>query len=279
MKWYIIFPVKVIVVLLLNSFSILWAQDSICIGSEGFLSPQKEKEYYAKYTPVIIPEFFLLGMFQESYLAGLISYDVNKKRIDYFQDYEKNYVYVLKEYIRKHLNIDISIVEEERGGMVIYSTELLKVMNIFFDENKSLNMGLLNSDEKICSYLAGAYYRRSLITESKKYYVIYDHNMNSVYCLLKKAGCNNILYTASNTVPGYYLFYFEPPYYLKKYLDIVRDEVNAPYLLTEDYKIRNEEYRNSEIKEGKNKKVKNKGSSLSDRLKMADPAFNLWKKD
>lgn len=32
---------------------------------------------------------------------------------------------------------------------VIYSTELLKVMNIFFDENKSLNIGLLNFDEKI----------------------------------------------------------------------------------------------------------------------------------
>lgn len=88
-------------------------------------------------------------MFQKSYLVGLISYDVNKQRIDYFQDYEKDYVYALKEYIRKHFNIDISIVEEECGGMVIYSTELLKVMNIFFDENKSLNIGLLNFDEKI----------------------------------------------------------------------------------------------------------------------------------
>lgn len=56
-------------------------------------------------------------MFQKSYLVGLISYDVNKQRIDYFQDYEKDYVYALKEYIRKHFNIDISIVEEECGGM------------------------------------------------------------------------------------------------------------------------------------------------------------------
>lgn len=234
--------------LLLCNFLILSAQTSVInygfppkakeISTAGILfiqrlelpsSAKEEKKIYKEYSPVIIPEYFVLGVLREQFM-GLHA----DRRIDYFDDSEMPLVNFLKNYIQQEFNICVSIEKKKKDdSMTIIefrSKELANMLNpLLTPIGGGLDKKLLDSESKIYSYLLGAYYRAGG-NFYQNLYTISGHNINSAYFLLKEARCNNIVSLSPKyNVPIMEILYFEPSVYLKKYLDSFEKEKEELY--------------------------------------------------
>lgn len=85
---------------------------------------EKEEEIYKSYNPVIIPEYFLLGVLPEERLGPRFntSYPLASYHL-----YEENKVDFLKDYIQQHFNIQI-LIKNDSVRIYIYSRGLVIIL-------------------------------------------------------------------------------------------------------------------------------------------------------
>ncbi len=191
------------------------------------LSANEEKEIYKEYSPVIIPEYFLLGVLREQFMG----FGANR-RIDYFDNSEMPLVNFLKDYIKQQFNICVSIEEKKRDNsrtiVEFRSKKLANLLDSLLTIGGNLDQGLL-TESKMYSYLLGAYYRAGG-NFYQNLYTISGHNINSSYFLLREVRCKNIVSLSPKyNAPIMEILYFEPSVYLKKYLDSFEKEKEELY--------------------------------------------------
>ncbi|MCC8147181.1 MAG: hypothetical protein LIO93_12285, partial [Bacteroidales bacterium] len=203
-----------------------------------YTSKEAIEGFFKNYTPVIVPEYFLFGIFGSKKIPQENSSLINE------EDNDHPWVVFIRNYIRQTLGEEIIISEDEKGIIRSYSPELARVMNSFFNESTGdLKFELFDTNEKICSYLAGVYYRSGRKAETLPVHESYlnegminatpyeidffDIDIEKLFLLLKKVCCNNILYSSTSIrgfVPGRTGLFFEPSVYLEKYFEWIEPE-------------------------------------------------------
>lgn len=225
MKKGTVFFIIMVIILCLNNFSILSAQNPVkglTITTRLFGTDKDAEEFYKDSIPVILPEYFLLGTLsvnEEGRFDGL-----KENEVDRYRRNEESQVNYLKDYIRQRFKINVS-VQKGRNGIIVYSDTLSKILNDYFDKGGRLSEKLFDSDQKIYSFLTGVYYRRGNRVAEKVYSFPEQFNGDLMYYLVNRAGCNKILYKGFKSDVA--LFYLKPSLFLKKSFDTVEQEKQA----------------------------------------------------
>ena len=207
------------------------------------LSKESEIEHYKNYSPDIISEYFILGTLRYFNLR-------KEDQIDLYQDYEEPLVNYLRTYIYEKFRFSLR-KEQENKGYAIYSQELSKKISKYFDKEKKLKRCIFKSDEEICSFLLGVYYRDGYKINDSIYKIQFISAYHEqVYILLKKISCGKIFYIRRKyVIPGFDVYYFEPSILLKKYLDSIeteKAELFKSYLELNKYNTQKEEIQDRE---------------------------------
>lgn len=185
------------------------------------ISSRGEEEYYKNYTPVIIPEYFLLGTLQLFYRSmGYIRSDYHFDFYDDYQEYKVNY---LKQYIHDKLGIDIQAEQSSGGHFYLISPEITEILNTnyFEDGGKKLRTDIFQTKEQVCSFLLGAYFQSGGVRD-KSYSIRTALSSELIFSLLRDARCRKILFSEGRSTIGWgynKTFDFYPSVLLKKYFD------------------------------------------------------------
>ncbi|TDD98532.1 hypothetical protein [Flavobacterium cellulosilyticum] len=177
-----------------------------------------------KQTVSIDPVYFVLGTLSD--YNGHFYYVKREKQIDRYFPFEKPMVNYLTLYIKAELNITVDIIFEKSNHSEMYSDELSKKKNSFYGEKEELLSNKFETKNQIYSFLAGAYYRYGEKLDSAIYKIQLTNSPNHHICyeLLKKIGCENVLYEYLKNIPAQFIYYFEPTDELKKYFDSIEFE-------------------------------------------------------
>lgn len=177
-----------------------------------------------KQTVSIDPVYFVLGTLSD-YMGHF--YYVNKEnQIDKYYPFEKLMVDYLTLYIKTELNITVDTIFQKSNHSEMFSDELSKKLNSFYGEKNELLSNKFETKNQFYSFLAGAYYRYGEKLDSSIYKIQLTNSPNHHICyeLLKKSGCENVLYEYLNNIPAQFIYYFEPTDELKKYFDSIEFE-------------------------------------------------------
>ena len=177
-----------------------------------------------KQTVSIDPVYFVLGTLSD-YMGRFYAVD-REKQIDRYYPYEKPLVNYLTSYIKTELNITVDVVFKESNNTEMHSEVLSKKLNSFYGEKDELLSNKFETKKQFYSFLAGAYYRYGEKLDSSIYKIQLTNspNHNICYELLKKVGCENVLYEYLQNIPAQFIYYFEPTDELKKYFDSIQPE-------------------------------------------------------
>lgn len=199
----------------------------LLVGQLAFSQIEKKEDSTIidrEYIVSIDPIYFLLGTLSD--YNGHFYYVEREKQIDNYYPFEKPLVNYLTLYIKEKLNITVDTIFEKSKHCEMYSDELSKKLNSFYGENDKLISDKFETKNGIYSYLAGAYYRYGEKLDSTIYKIQLTNSPNHNICneLLKKAGCDKVVYEYLRNIPAQFIYYFEPTDELKKYLDSVEFE-------------------------------------------------------
>ena len=157
---------------------------------------------------------------------GRFSYVKREKQVDRYYPFEKPLVNYLTLYIKTELNITVDTIFEKSNHCEMYSDELSKKLNSFYGEKDELLSNKFETKNQFYSFLAGAYYRYGEKLDSSIYKIQLTNSPNHHICyeLLKKSGCENVLYEYLKNIPAQFMYFFEPTEELKKYFDSIEFE-------------------------------------------------------
>lgn len=193
-------------------------------------SRQGEMKHYENYSPVIIPEYFILGTLR-SYMGRY--YGIQKEdQVDFYSRFEEPMVIYLEKYILEKFGLSLVIEKDEKGDFRTYSPELAKKINGYFDKEGELDIDIFKSNEEIFSFLSGVYYRNGAhFSNSIRKMQFNNSSYNEqVYSFLKKAGCVKIFYKQRKYfIPVTHAYYFEPSVLLEKYFNTIETEREKLY--------------------------------------------------
>ncbi len=221
-------------VVCLLGFNSLLAQNPKDSDKESFSGPiHTASDELNDYRPTVIPDYFLLGTLSD-YIGRFYLVD-RENQIDCYYKSEKPIVDYLAAYIEEEYKLKTDSATEDSRHYKTYSKELSKILNQYYNNNGRLKEDIFHNHEQIGSFLLGAYYRygekidssiyKTFSTNSPKHY--------QYYILLKRIGCENILYKHLDFIPAHDLLYFEPSKKLAKYLQIL--EVERALLVDQYY--------------------------------------------
>ena len=178
----------------------------------------------SKQTVSIDPVYFVLGTLSD--YMGRFSYVKREKQVDRYYPFEKPLVNYLTLYIKTELNITVDTIFEKSNHCEMYSDELSKKLNSFYGEKDELLSNKFETKNQFYSFLAGAYYRYGEKLDSSIYKIQLTNSPNHHICyeLLKKSGCENVLYEYLKNIPAQFMYFFEPTEELKKYFDSIEFE-------------------------------------------------------
>jgi len=177
-----------------------------------------------KATVSIDPVYFVLGTLSD--YMGRFSYVKREKQVDRYYPVERPMVNYLTLYIKTELNITVDTIFEKSNHSEMYSDELSKKLNSFYGEKDELLSNKFETKKQFYSFLAGAYYRYGEKLDSSIYKIQLTNSPNHHICyeLLKKSGCENVLYEYLKNIPAQFIYYFAPTDELKKYFNSIELE-------------------------------------------------------
>ncbi|MDR2149090.1 MAG: hypothetical protein LBE91_21835 [Tannerella sp.] len=243
--------IRIGIILLIMCFSgSLQAQDImdeeeevIVIKDRWKATKEGEMEHYKDYVPDIVPEHFVLGTLQ-FFNAG------EGDQFDLYQHYEEPLVNYLIKFAAEKFKISLQKEKNDRG-YTVYSSELSNKIKNYFDTDRKLKDNIFNSDEEICSFLLGVYYRNGYKINDSIFKIRYG---DTAYTLLKKMDCGRIFNIKYKyMIPGGNVYYFEPSILLKKYLDTIENE---RLLLYQSFLEYNDSSKEKELQYRKDEKEK-----------------------
>lgn len=177
--------------------------------------------------PEIIPEYFVLGTMRD-YDANGRFYSIQSDQV--VENYkmtdgerEKNTMYYMYDYIKRHLDNNVSI---DTLNSVIYSPIVAKKMNRFYNEKGQLVRSLFVTIEQKQSFVLGQYLRFGCLNEEKIYMIISPGQSpmaNILYELLYEIRCRKITYELVQTIPTSSLFTFVASAKFQRYMDVLSE--------------------------------------------------------
>ncbi|MBD0400589.1 hypothetical protein [Flammeovirga sp. EKP202] len=170
------------------------------------------------------PDYFVLGTLSD--YMGRFQYVDRQKQIDKYYPYEKPLVEFLTQYIKEERNITVDTVFLSSNHSNMFSEELSKTMNSFYDDKDQLIRSKFKTNKQIYSFLAGVYYRYGKKIDDSIYKIQLANSPKHQDCyeFLKLVKCEKVFYKFLNNIPAQYILYFEPTKELKMYLDLIEPE-------------------------------------------------------
>ena len=225
-----------------DSIRIVLSQKIKVKDFEGMIFPvglapytrDNEKKLSADFTPVVVSDYFLLGLLLKN--AGFQNYDsqkLNENNIAQFslEDPLANYT---KTNIEKYWGVKVEFKKAEPGGFFLYSEEAANKLKPYFDKDGNFKWDLLNTTEKISSFILGIYSTRGYKVRESIYFISFDSE--ELYHLLYKIECGKIFYKKNKYMSNIAVkYYFEPSVSLEKYFDTISEEKEKLDSLRFDY--------------------------------------------
>ncbi|MCC8146589.1 MAG: hypothetical protein LIO93_09170 [Bacteroidales bacterium] len=219
------------------------------------------ERYYERYTPVIDPEYFLLGTLDTSwrFMGQMTENDIQIYNNE--DEYRINY---LKHYIEENFNIEVE-VDRETVVSCLKSPEFAKMINDkYFEKNgRKLKTDIFHTKEQVCSFLLGAYFQ-SGGQRDKTYSIWTSEESTLIFRLLREANCTKILFLQGRGGIGVgrnSSFNFYPSVLLRKYFEVYNKQQEkmdiAMYGSLPDF-AKNKEMESPEEKENRERYEKQK---------------------
>lgn len=168
--------------------------------------------------------YFILGTLSD--YMGRFQYVARVKQVDRYYPSEKPLVNYLTAYIKTELNIQVDTIFEKSNNCKMYSKQLSEKLNSYYGNQDELINNKFETNEQICSFLAGVYYRygEKLDTSIYKIQLSNSPKHQNCYDFLKRIGCKKIFYKYLNNIPAQYILYFEPTDEFKNYLNLIESD-------------------------------------------------------
>lgn len=161
--------------------------------------------------------FLLLGTLSD--YMGRFAYVDKADQVDRYYYYEESLIDFIDSMAKADMNVTVREVFNN-GTYETYSWLLSEIVNTYYDENSLLIDSLFRTNEEICSFITGRYYRygRQLNDSIFRIQVQNSPDHGILLTLLKRIGCTKVYYKYVKTVPSHYLYYFIPTDELNSFL-------------------------------------------------------------
>lgn len=175
--------------------------------------------------------YLLLGTLSD--YMGRFTYINKDNEIDQYHYFEKPLVEFLDSIILKDLKVKVS-ENFINGRYETFSAPLAEIINSGY-KNNMLKDSLFRTEDEICSFLAGRYYRYGEQLNDSIYKVQIsnspDHKV--IEELLRRVGCTRIHFKFISNIPAQFIYYFIPTHKLKECFSLIAGQKAA---LTLSYK-------------------------------------------
>jgi hypothetical protein len=177
----------------------------------------------------IDPDFFLLGT-HDDYMGrswAIRPVDRLKHQIDRYYSDEETLANYIDRFIEANYGIKVDLQFEKSRHSKMFSKPIAEKLNRYYDLEGNLKEGILDTEEKMYSFLTGVLlrYGTNLFDDVFEIRVINSPKNKEIYELLKALRCDNIIYKDyRGYIPNSKVFYFEATPRIIKYFDIIRTE-------------------------------------------------------
>ncbi|MGE5420108.1 MAG: hypothetical protein ACM3UT_07970 [Chloroflexota bacterium] len=171
--------------------------------------------------------YLLLGTLSD--YMGRFTYIDQPNQVDKYHYFEKPLVEYLDSMIQNDLGSEINVSQKFfNGSYETFSEPLAKTINSRY-ENNLLKDSIFRTNEEICSFLTGRYYRYGGQLNDSIYKIQLanspDHNIIEV--LLRRIGCTRVHYTFLRNIPAQFIYYFIPTVELKESFSQIKKQKDA----------------------------------------------------
>lgn len=207
--------VLVLMVLIVSAFN-------YSFGQFKFPQPKDSSNFEIK----INPDYFLLGTFSD-YINRFYRIDKNTQ-IDIYDADEESLAKYISTFIVQHYNIknEVKIISSRHSQIIIPS--LAQQLNTrFFDEKGNYLNITLDSEDKMYSFLLGAYYRYGKHLDGNIYKIQVANSQKDIflYRILKDLECDKLVYKfLRGYIPSSDFFFFEATPRMIKYFKTIEKE-------------------------------------------------------
>ena len=169
------------------------------------------------------PDTFLLGTFSD--YMGRFRYVDRESQIDRYYPYEKPLAHFVEKFILDEYKIKAEAKFQESGHSEIFSVQLAQKLHTqYYDDKGSLQLQMINTNQKKYSYLTGIYYRYGNHLKENIYSIRVVNSMKNedIYQLLKQLNCDRIIYRFNRGyIPAATVFYFEATPEMLQYFKVI----------------------------------------------------------
>jgi hypothetical protein len=172
------------------------------------------------------PDTFLLGTFSD--YMGRFRYIDRESQIDRYYPYEKPLTEFIAKFIFDEYHIKTDVKVQSGGHSDLLSAQLAQQLHsTYYDDQGSLKLEMIDTNQKKYSYLTGIYYRYGNHLKDNIYSIRIVNSMKNedIYQLLKRLDCDRIIYRFNRGyLPASTVFYFEATTEMFRYLKAVEIE-------------------------------------------------------
>lgn len=170
--------------------------------------------------PQINSRFLLLGTLSD--YMGRYAYIDKPDQVDRYYYYEESLIKFIDSIAKADMNTYVTEVFNN-GTYETFSRLLSEIVNTYYDENSLLIDSLFRTDEEICSFISGRYYRygKKLNDSIFRIQVQNSPDHGILLTLLKRIGCTRVYHKYVKTIPSHYLYYFIPTDELNSFLKYI----------------------------------------------------------
>lgn len=161
--------------------------------------------------------FLLLGTLSD--YMGRFAYIDKPNQVDRYYHYEESLIEFIDSLAGADMNTSVTKVFNN-GTYDTYSWLLSEIVNTYYDENSLLIDSLFRTNEEICSFIAGRFYRYGKQLNDTIYRIQVQNSPDHGFllALMKRIGCTKVYHKYVKTLPSHYLYYFIPTDELQSYL-------------------------------------------------------------
>lgn len=160
--------------------------------------------------------YLLLGTLSD--YMGRYTYINKPGQVDEYHYYEQPLVEFIDSLINNDLGFESEVSQTSfNGNYYIFSDPLAKSIRSRYENNLLID-SLFRTNQEICSFLAGRYYRygEQLNDSIYKIHIPNSPDHSIIEVLLRRINCRKIHYKFLRNIPGHFSYFFIPTDELKK---------------------------------------------------------------
>lgn len=173
----------------------------------------------------INPDYFLLGTFYD--YMGRFSYVDREKQVDRYYPFEESLAKYVAGFIETNYNTTVELQFDKSRHSEMFSKTIAEKLHCYYDEKGILKKGILDTEEKMYSFLTGVLLRHGENIFDNVFLISVSNSpkRDEIYELLKILECSKIIYKDyRGNIPNITKFYFEATPRIIGYFSLIENE-------------------------------------------------------